>query len=38
MRSNWKTKNFDYRENPLLDESSEEEYYDEEYDEEVEEL
>jgi hypothetical protein len=26
VRSNWKTKNFDYRDNPLVEESSEEEY------------
>jgi hypothetical protein len=31
VRSNWKSKNFDYRENPLLEESSEDEY-DEEVD------
>ena len=30
-RRNWASKHFDYRDNPLMEESSEEEYYDEEY-------
>lgn len=37
MRKDWKSKNFDYRENPLLEESSEEEEEEEEYIEEDEE-
>jgi hypothetical protein len=34
VRSNWKTKNFNYEDNPLLEDSSSDEDYGEEYGEE----